>query len=45
MELKDKKLKTVTLTMQEIWQQTKPKVHKNKKQYDRKDKSYKKDIP
>jgi len=45
MKEKPKKLETVTLTMQEIWQQTKPVVHKNKKKYDRKDKDYKKDIP
>jgi len=43
MKEKPKKLETVTLTMQEIWQQTKPVVHKNKKKYNRKDKNHKKD--
>jgi hypothetical protein len=33
---KPKKLETITVTMQEIWQQTMPKVHKNKKNYSRK---------
>src|SRR5690606_37834731 len=33
---KPKKLETVTVTMQEIWQQTTPKVHKSKKHYNRK---------
>lgn len=31
-------MKTVEVTMQEIWQQTKPKIHKNKKKYNRKNK-------
>jgi|GEM_PF-1770195 len=44
MKTKPKKLETVTLTMQEIWQQTKPVVHKNKKKYDRKDKGNRKNI-
>jgi len=30
------KLEQVQVTMQEIWQQTKPKVHRNKKKYSRK---------
>ena len=29
-------MKKVVLTMSEIWAETKPKVHKNKKKYDRK---------
>jgi hypothetical protein len=29
-------MKKVELTMNEIWMQTKPKVHKNKKKYNRK---------
>jgi hypothetical protein len=33
-----KKLIKIILTMQEIWQQTKPKIQKNKKKYTRKDK-------
>lgn len=36
MKTKPKKLETVTVTMQEIWQQTMPKVHKSKKHYNRK---------
>lgn len=40
----DNILKTITVSMQEIWQQTNPKVHKSKKKYNRKDKRYKKDI-
>ncbi len=44
MKTNDKKLQTVTVTMQEIWQQTKPVVHKNKKKYNRKGKSNKKDV-
>lgn len=35
---KNKKIQEITVTMQEIWQQTTPKVHKNKKKYTRKDK-------
>ena len=35
---KNKKIQEITVTMQEIWQQTTPKVHKNKKKYSRKDK-------
>lgn len=38
MNSEDKKLKTITVSMQEIWQHTKPKVHKDKKKYTRKDK-------
>lgn len=34
--MKPKKLETITVSMQEIWQQTAPKVHKNKKNYSRK---------
>jgi hypothetical protein len=30
------KLEKVELTMEEIWAHTKPKVHKNKKKYNRK---------
>lgn len=37
-----KKLRKVTLTMQEIWQETTPKVEKNKKKYTRKEKHKKK---
>lgn len=44
MKTDDKKLQKVTLTMQEIWQQTKPVVYRNKKKYNRKDKPNKKDI-
>jgi hypothetical protein len=29
-------MKEVELSMNEIWMQTKPKIHKNKKKYDRK---------
>jgi hypothetical protein len=29
-------MKEVILTMEEIWKQTKPKIHKNKKKYNRK---------
>lgn len=36
--MKPKKLEAITVTMQEIWQQTTPKVHKSKKHYSRKDK-------
>lgn len=36
--MKPKKLETITVSMQEIWQQTTPKVHKSKKHYSRKDK-------
>ncbi|MFA7615079.1 MAG: hypothetical protein WCY16_00690 [Weeksellaceae bacterium] len=43
--MKPKKLETITVTMQEIWRQTTPKVHKSKKRYNRKDKGYKKDVP
>jgi len=32
------KLEKVEVTMQEIWQQTKPKIHKSKKTYRRKNK-------
>jgi hypothetical protein len=28
-------MKEIQLTMNEIWMQTKPKIHKNKKKYDR----------
>jgi hypothetical protein len=31
-------MKTIEITIQEIWEQTKPKVHKSKKVYNRKDK-------
>jgi hypothetical protein len=31
-------MKTIVLTLQEIWQETKTKVFKNKKKYSRKDK-------
>ena len=31
-------MKTITLTLQEIWQETKTRVFKNKKKYSRKDK-------
>jgi len=34
-------METITITMQEIWSQTKPKVHKNKKKYCRKNKHQK----
>lgn len=37
-ETKPVKLQKVEVTMQEIWQQTKPKVHKSKKTYTRKNK-------
>ena len=37
-ETKSVKLQKVEVTMQEIWQQTKPKVHKSKKAYTRKNK-------
>lgn len=33
-----KKLTTITLTMQEIWQYTKPKIQESRKKYTRKDK-------
>jgi len=33
-----KKLKKIEVTMQDIWAQTKPKVHKNKKKYNHKPK-------
>ena len=36
MKTKPQKLETVTVTMQEIWHQTMPKVHKSKKHYNRK---------
>jgi len=29
-------MKTIEVTMQEIWQATKPVIHKNKKKYNRK---------
>jgi len=29
-------MKQVTFTIQDIWDQTKPKIHKNKKKYNRK---------
>lgn len=32
------KLQVIEVTMQEIWEQTKPKIHKSKKIYDRKSK-------
>jgi hypothetical protein len=32
------KMKKVEVTMQEIWQQTKPKIHTSKKTYNRKNK-------
>ena len=35
---KTRKLTTIVVTMQEIWQETMPKVHKSKKQYQRKPK-------
>jgi hypothetical protein len=35
---KNQKLVSITLTMQEIWQETIPKVHRSKKQYQRKPK-------
>lgn len=35
-------MKTIELTIQEIWMQTKPKIHSNKKKYNRKDKHKKK---
>ena len=31
-------MKTIVLTLQEIWQETKTKIFKNKKKYSRKDK-------
>jgi len=31
-------MKTITLEIQEIWMQTKPKIHKSKKIYSRKNK-------
>ena len=34
----EKKLTTVTLTMQEIWQHTRPKIQESRKKYNRKDK-------
>lgn len=36
-------MKTIELTIQEIWMQTKPIVFKNKKKYNRKDKHKKRD--
>lgn len=35
---KNPKLVNVTLTMQEIWQETMPKIHKSKKNYQRRPK-------
>lgn len=37
-------MEKVTLTQQELWQQTQPKVHKSKKNYSRKKKHPKKDV-
>jgi len=34
--LKSLKMKTIEVTMQEIWQATKPVIYKNKKKYTRK---------
>jgi hypothetical protein len=34
----NKKLQQVEVTIQEIWQQTKPKIHRSKKTYTRKNK-------
>ena len=36
-------METIQITIQEIWQQTKPKIHKSKKTYNRKKKHKKKD--
>jgi hypothetical protein len=41
--MENKKLQEVTLTMQEIWLHTKPKVEQSKKVYSRKDKHKGKD--
>lgn len=35
---KKKEMKKIEVTMQEIWQVTKPVIYKNKKKYTRKDK-------
>lgn len=35
-------METIEITMVEIWQQTKPKIHKSKKTYNRKKKHKKK---
>lgn len=37
-------MKTVEVTIQEIWQATRPVVHKSKKNYNRKQKHKKRDI-
>lgn len=34
--IKNQKLETIQVSMQEIWQHTAPKVHKSKKNYSRK---------
>lgn len=36
MENKVDKLEEIVVTMEEIWAHTKPKIHKNKKKYNRK---------
>ncbi len=41
MENKDKKLKEITVSMQEIWKHTRPMVQKSKKVYSRKGKKNK----
>jgi hypothetical protein len=38
-------MEKVEITMNDIWMQTKPKVHRNKKKYNRKDKKWKSKEP
>jgi len=42
--MKKTKIQSIQYTMQEIWQVLRGDVHKSKKKYNRKNKSWKKDI-